>query len=390
MKKILFLSIGLWTNICNAQFTTTPIITTDAQGNNSVVANNLGDALTAVPTGGYIYLPGGLIKPQSNSTADGYKTETITVRKEVHIIGAGRNGSTAAVTGVTNCDFTINFSIAVSSGGAFSANKSSLEGIVIQSVTFSASGQGGFLCEDITIQRCELAIDLKNTKKITINDNLVQYINPAFADDIIFTNNIVNNISITGGGVNRIYFGLLGRNAIIENNIFKNAGGVRAGYVYDPIGVVLPVSGIIKNNIFLKGFIDVTSLDLNSLIYSHEGLTTNCTFKNNIFEGLSVIFRTTDISENNIFEAPIKEIFVKVPVNPKIRYNDKDYDVHLVPNSPYKTAGDNGTEIGIFGGIRPARNGAQPLNPHIYFKDISTKPDDQGNIKVLIKVRTTD
>ncbi len=67
---------------------------------------------------------------------------------------------------------------------------------------------------------------------------------------------------------------------------------------------------------------------------------------------------------------------------------DYQNNYHLKPNSPYLTAGSGGTEIGIYGGNAPYKEGAVPSNPHIYFKQVSTQTNSSGQLPVQFKVRT--
>ncbi|MBL7733297.1 MAG: hypothetical protein JNM88_19170 [Chitinophagaceae bacterium] len=69
---------------------------------------------------------------------------------------------------------------------------------------------------------------------------------------------------------------------------------------------------------------------------------------------------------------------------------DYQYNYHLRPNSPYLTAGSGGTEIGIYGGNAPYKEGAVPGNPHIYFKQVSTQTNVNGQLPVQFKVRTNN
>jgi hypothetical protein len=66
------------------------------------------------------------------------------------------------------------------------------------------------------------------------------------------------------------------------------------------------------------------------------------------------------------------------------------YNYHLKPNSPYLTAGDDGLQIGIYGGQGPYKEGAVPSNPHIYFKQVSNQTNNNGQLPVQFKVRTNN
>ena len=64
---------------------------------------------------------------------------------------------------------------------------------------------------------------------------------------------------------------------------------------------------------------------------------------------------------------------------------------NLPSNSPYKNAGADGTDIGIYGGAFPWKEGSVPFNPHYQTIKIDPKTDPAtGNLKVEIKVKAQD
>lgn len=65
-------------------------------------------------------------------------------------------------------------------------------------------------------------------------------------------------------------------------------------------------------------------------------------------------------------------------------YEELDYSIKTT--SPAKNGGDDGTDIGIYGGTTPWKNGAIPSNPRIFFKNIANTTDVNGNLPVQIKV----
>jgi len=90
---------------------------------------------------------------------------------------------------------------------------------------------------------------------------------------------------------------------------------------------------------------------------------------------------------NNYSSSQADTLFVN---SPNASSFDYQYNYHLKPNSPYLSAGSDGTEIGIYGGNSPYREGAVPSNPHIYFKQVSTQTNSNGQLPVQFKVRTSN
>jgi hypothetical protein len=136
---------------------------------------------------------------------------------------------------------------------------------------------------------------------------------------------------------------------------------------------------------------------------------SNTTFKNNIFHGLFEIdwyysqqcfTLTGNLFYNNLFTRSsipsnssgngnilgVNPSFVLYNIYP-FAYN---YNFHLPNNSPYLNAGTDGTQIGIYGGTFPYKDGAIPSNPHIYFKNIAPQTNASGVLPIRIKVRSSN
>jgi hypothetical protein len=62
-------------------------------------------------------------------------------------------------------------------------------------------------------------------------------------------------------------------------------------------------------------------------------------------------------------------------------------NLQLLATSAALTAGENGTQVGVYGGLFPMKLGNVPSNPHIYQKTISAATNTNGQLPVQIKVR---
>lgn len=74
-------------------------------------------------------------------------------------------------------------------------------------------------------------------------------------------------------------------------------------------------------------------------------------------------------------------------VNPSNPYNFAQFplaDFHL--NNPASYLGTDGTQIGLFGGSKPFKQGGLPENPHIRYKNIAPQTDNNGLLSIDIKV----
>ena len=62
------------------------------------------------------------------------------------------------------------------------------------------------------------------------------------------------------------------------------------------------------------------------------------------------------------------------------------YNFHLKSVCKGIKAGADGTDMGIYGGMYPWKDGDLPINPHIVSKNIGTTLDASGNLKVNVTV----
>jgi len=162
-------------------------------------------------------------------------------------------------------------------------------------------------------------------------------------------------------------------NPFIANNIFY--------------GTVSCNGGILRNNIFnnRSNYVNTLSVSYgtieNNLFYLSNTYAQNSIFRNNVGIG----YNGSDVSGNqgvgNVWASePFDSLFV----------NTANQDFHLRANSPYHNAGTDGTDIGIYGGAFPWKEGSIPFNPHFQQVQIAPKTDNQGNLNVNIRVKAQD
>ena len=110
-----------------------------------------------------------------------------------------------------------------------------------------------------------------------------------------------------------------------------------------------------------------------------------CTVKNNLsLNGAGC--NTSWIYSGNIGNQSISSIFVNYAQG-GFSYSD---DYHLQATSLGKNGGIDGTDIGIYGGLFPWKDGSVPSNPHITVKNIATKTDNMGKLNVNVTVTAQD
>ncbi|MCX7743925.1 MAG: hypothetical protein N2167_05095 [Flavobacteriales bacterium] len=165
-------------------------------------------------------------------------------------------------------------------------------------------------------------------------------------------------------------------NIHIHHNIFRRL-------------VYIKENGWIHHNIWIESIYHSTADVFNSLFENNYiahgwwGLSVaNNTFIKNAFE----LDPTSDLNNiwiGNYLNVSATSLFV----NPSTPYNFSQFPLanfHL--NNPASYLGTDGTEIGLFGGNKPFKQGGLPNNPHIRYKNIAPQTDSNGNLSIDIKV----
>ena len=357
MKKITLLSL-LAVIFSAGQLKSQNVIALTTVNGQTTVYNLFDTALKQANTGDFIYLPGGTFSLTSD------------IKKGVNIIGAGHYPDSTAYTNRTIIEGDLNI-------GAGASN-ALIEGLyVIGNINFTLNQK----TENVMIRRC-------NVNAINIGNNWARAdsnrcYNPQFIDNIIrgsisFSESfgfLMKGNIIGGAAQVCIYHG-----GSIENNIFLSVG--------ERVTLADLRNVTFKNNIFMNN----QSLSWNGYAcYGYDGAcgTINCNFINNMFVGKDTtlnIFALAPVRTGNIFMVNPSTIFV----NQTGKVFDYNHDYALKPTSPGKNAGDDGTDIGIYGTTSPYKISAMPSNPHISFKSIPTSTLPNGTIQVKFKVTAQD
>jgi hypothetical protein len=109
-------------------------------------------------------------------------------------------------------------------------------------------------------------------------------------------------------------------------------------------------------------------------------------FKNCVFNFSLSYISNNNLISNCFFNEPIDSMFI---LKTGSTFNKND-NYNLKPNSSFRNSGTDGTDIGIYGGSFPWKDGALPATPHIQWKNIKNKTDANGNLPVQIKVKAQD
>ena len=291
------------------------------------------DAYSAASAGDTIYLPGGNLPYPA------------VIDKSLVIIGAGHYPNTTLATNrtVLNGNLSINES----------ADNLHLEGIEITgTLVFSNNHK----VDGVVIKRCRInAITyygnrtnpcINNTIRECIIDAHVDFSNAKYS---LFSNNIVGSTINNGIEI-----------GISNNILFYN------GYsgVFNNID-----NSSISNNIITQQY---------GMNYIHNGCELS-TFSNNIFAGVPPVGSNTFTSNYN--DVAIAGLFVNQTGNAF----DYTHDYNLVSSGTY--LGNDGKQVGIYGGLFQYKDSALPVNPNIVSKTIAPQTNAGGELNIQVQVK---
>lgn len=341
-KRLFFLILFVAVSVAKAQV----FMVCNPSGNSCIPYNSFDDAVTNALHDDYIYLPGGIYNISAQIT------------KKLHIIGAGFNVDSSAVTEPT---FLMGY-LQVTNGG----EGSSFEG-------FYLSGNFTTPTPNDTIRNCTLQRVCINGLfgGNIINCNSYQCV----FQNVVYTNN--PNTTIVCGNFNNCIFSNYLQNwnsSIVQNCLFI---GNSAHSIWHCTGLIVKNS-IVAGNYFATNdwWQCAYGAGPNSNIVAYNNLIINdwgC--------GGGLVAYT-----NNIVASPCLDNFDICPLGVFVSTNN----YNLKSTSPAKNAGTDGTDIGIYGGAMPWKDGSVPGNPHIYYKNISSSTNSNNSLPVHIKVRSSN
>jgi len=338
MKKFTSIAIFSFVVFLTIQTNAQPLIAVQ-NGGTPTFYTQLPAAIDAAVNGDTIYIPGGTWNPNSDNR--------FAISKTLHIIGTGHNPTTAQVGGICN----LNGDIFLMEG----ASNGSITGVLV-SGNFQYGGHASYIVSNYSLTRNRLkgrVLLSYNYSRFVIIENIFNgEVDGGDATDNIFYNNIFAE-----------WIGDFSNNSIFKNNIMMSS------------------ASFFISNIFTLCFFE------NNIIFAGEKLgMADCIFSNNLFvDNVSFPFGTTNQGYNNIVNQTQSSIFVAQSGN-TFNYT---HDYHLKTTCPGKNAGKDGTDIGIYGGLFPWKEGSIPFNPH--FESIQVAPNTiNGNLNVKIEVAAQD
>ncbi|NVN97081.1 hypothetical protein HXX01_02500 [Candidatus Nomurabacteria bacterium] len=298
----------------------------------------LDQAINNATDGDTIFIPGGIF--------------TITnpyLNKRIHIFGVGHNPDSTIETNPTIINSTIYLQQEASSG--------SLSGVKI-SGWINAYGVN---LTNYCIHRCYFnGLSLSSSS----SNNL-------------FSENIIDGVVSGGGCQNNFFYNNIitgGITSFYNNNIFRN-------------NIIKSVPSLACNELWGFSVSDLTGCIIENNIFNGSICVWNCIVKNNLLVNSTLAYAQGCIILNNILNIDMYNVFINYSLNNPFNYA---YNYHLQSTCPGRNAGTDGTDMGIYGGMFPWKDGSLPPNPHIQTKIIGQTTDDAGNLNVNIKVAAQD
>jgi hypothetical protein len=302
------------------------------------------DAYTLAENGDTLYLSGG-----------GF-TAPASFEKGLKIFGAGIHPDSTTATYITQISETVNIN-----NGA--------DGLYFEGIQFAHDIREDYsqVVNHVSFVRCKFNSSLDfgaggNPSTLRENYAFIQSVFVSSIDLQEVTNSLISNCIFN----DRIRYS--------NSNSIKNSS-----FLYSPSSSSYDIisnsnTNIISNCIFHEA----------GNPYIIEGASN--TVQNCVFQDDSPNFGSTPIDVNNYKDIDLSTVFIALPSEP-FSFDD-NYHLTTVAETTY--LGDDGTQVGIYGGLFPLKEGFVPQNPHISTKSISSGTDENGFLNVEVEVNAQD
>lgn len=295
-------------------------------------------AYEASTDGDTIYLPGGAFNMPNS------------FKKQLTIFGAGHYPDSTQATRKTTLNSQLNLNV--------NADNFYIEGVDINGdIRFEYEKS----INNVTIKRCKFT-------NLQINKS----------SDNTSDTTYCNNISIIGNVINHSLYLRNARNVLLSNNIIRY--DIRNSYTnqivnnlfiyYYYYNIYDSDNNYIANNIFLH--------NTNNLVSGNGNA-----FHNNIIVYYSPGYGVAPELSGN-YVGVSRDIILVNQTGTSFNYS---HDYHL--QSPDDYVGTDGTQVGIYGGAFPYKEGAVPSNPHIQIAVIEATASN-GQLNVEIKAASQE
>lgn len=300
-------------------------------------------ALAAAASNDTIYIPGSAYN------------ESIVLNKKLMIYGTGHYADSTKATGMTRVYGNLTFQNG--------SEGSKIEGIRLEG---DVNCSNNHVMKSITISRCKVNnVNMTEvgpgSSGIHISETIVTGWMQGSGNltNVLIEKSVIQSFLQSFSNITRI------EHCVMISNGCSNCYGGHSTNFYGCTGV------------------DIIS---NVIVGTYVNYPNTCLFKNNLF----VSNPTFELpNSGNIVNQAISSIFMNVPAGSEYTFNYTN-DYHLAAGSPGIGAGEDGTDIGIYGSTVPYKTAAVPSTPHIYRFDVAKENDAAGKLNVKVGVAAQD
>lgn len=304
-------------------------------------AQSFVDAYDQAVDGDTLYLSGGSFAPPA------------LVDKGLLIFGSGYHPDYTTATLPTQISATFNM-------GA-NADNLYLEGLLFSTSVQAINTDG---LSGVSIRRCRIegSLNVQGTgsnSNFGVSECVIDGAVDIFAlNNSSFANSFIGSRVINGSG------------NLFSNNLFFHASSISS-------------SNKVLYNIQNSTVVNCIFVAVSNYHVTSTGSVGNI-FENNVFTTNNIAFGTAPILNNNYFNYAMDEVFVGFTAS-DFSFDD---DYHL--QQPELLVGNDGTQVGVYGGLFPLKEGGIPMNPHISNKNISGTTTASGQLEVEITVEAQE
>lgn len=303
-------------------------------------SNAFVNAHNAASSGDTIYLSGGTF----------YANFDIT--KPLYIYGAGHYLDSTQATGKTILNGYLNI-------------KEHTDGTYIEGIDLTGEVRLQFSSAD-TVSNITLAYC-----KISGNINLSYTSNTYTNNFVLIRSVVIGDINFTRATNAAVFNSILQNRCISSNGVLYENNICFFSHNYD--WAISGDNNILKNNIFFTEYEHGSGVNGNgNQLYNNLFLFPNPPFGGSYTASGNYI----DVSADSVF------------VNNTLYSFNYASDYHL--KYPDIFIGTDSTQIGIYGGTFPYKEGAVPSNPHIQLKNVAPTSDSNGHLQIEFKISAQD
>lgn len=300
----------------------------------------------------------------------GHVEGDITFTKKLHLIGPGYWQEAVP----NNVSYS---TMAVINGAiSFMVEGVSITGCIIKSVMYNTSGIG----RNIKVDRCLILSDVYITTTWGESDYTITNCFIKGSVSLPTMSRLIGCIMIGDEKSGSVRVSA-GTGSVISNNvIIGNTGTSRDIYLLQGIYQSSVTNNIVINQTTYSEYIkekDETFYYRNNTIQFDKSQSNTITY--NVL-GTEETYKNIEFPNNIYSGAKVEDIFVMA--------GNEEEQYMLKEGSVAKGAGNDGTDCGAYGGLRPYVKGGYPqFIPVIYDVDIPTNPTD-GKLPVKFKIRS--